>query len=202
MKTIEPDRDLTTQKRDFHNITLVGFMGTGKTTVGRLLEQRLGFKFIDTDQIIEESIGKTIAQIFESEGEPTFRSYEMQVVQQLNEKRKTIIATGGGLVLNVSNLHSLKKHSLVVCLWASPRKIWERVHNQIHRPLLEKPGAKEKVKQIARIEELLEIRKSVYREADLLVDTDNRDVQKVAATIIIQFNAKRTASERYRPYRP
>lgn len=182
------------KQRNIQNITLVGFMGTGKTTIGRSLQQRLGCDFIDTDQLIEERTKKTIAEIFEKEGEPVFRAYEMQIVESLSQiRRATIIATGGGLILNISNLYSLKNHSLVVCLWASSETIWERVHNQIHRPLLEKPGAKEKAKQINRIEELLEIRQSVYRQADILMDTGHLSVREVTRRILTRYRQAQPA---------
>src|SRR5882672_11477387 len=111
-------------------------MGTGKSAVGRLVADILHFTFLDTDTVIEAWAGKSIVDIFEQEGEPAFREWERKIVEELTRRRKTVIATGGGLPANDANLASLKTHALVVCLWASPEKIWQRVRGQKHRPLL------------------------------------------------------------------
>ena len=102
-----------TTARQIKNITLIGFMGTGKTTVGRLVAEQLKFEFLDTDALIEERSGKKIADIFAQNGEPAFRELEAQLVEELNTRTKTIISTGGGLPTNPANLVSLKKHSLI-----------------------------------------------------------------------------------------
>ena len=106
------------------NLALIGFMGTGKTTVGRLVAEQLGFEFLDTDEFIQARTGRTIADIFAKEGESAFRALERQMVQELSSREKTVISTGGGLPTNPENLAALKSFALVVCLWASPEKIW------------------------------------------------------------------------------
>ena len=118
------------------NLALIGFMGAGKTSVGRLVADQLHFDYLDSDELIQSRTGRSIAEIFKTDGEPAFRALESQMVGELTSRTKTVIATGGGLPLNPANLASLKTHALVVCLWASPEKIWERVRNQTHRPLL------------------------------------------------------------------
>src|SRR5271167_4649210 len=118
------------------NIALIGFMGTGKTSVGRLVADQLHFDYLDTDELIQAQTGRSITDIFAKDGEPAFRALEEKVVAELASRAKTVIATGGGLPVNPKNLASLKSHSLVVCLWSSPDKIWERVRHQGHRPLL------------------------------------------------------------------
>src|SRR5580658_6492874 len=118
------------------NIALIGFMGTGKTSVGRLVAEQLDFAYLDTDEMIQSATGKTIAEIFSNNGEPVFRALEEKTVEELAGKTRTVICAGGGLPINPHNLASLKTHALVVCLWASPERIWERVRNQSHRPLL------------------------------------------------------------------
>ena len=110
--------------RHIVNLALIGFMGTGKTSVGRLIAEQLNFDFIDTDEIILASTGRSIADIFAKDGEPAFRALEQKVVAELTTRAKTVISTGGGLPADPANLASLKNHSLVVCLWSSPEKIW------------------------------------------------------------------------------
>ena len=125
-----------TGTRPIHNLALIGFMGTGKSSVGRLAASLLHFTFLDTDHVIEARAGRSIAEIFQQEGEPAFRDWERRVVEELTRRTKTVISTGGGLPLNEANLVSLKTHALVVCLWASPETVYERVRGAEHRPLL------------------------------------------------------------------
>jgi len=163
------------------NIALIGFMGTGKTSVGRLVADQLRFEYLDTDDLIQTQTGRTITDIFAKDGEPAFRALEQKVVEELASRVKTVIATGGGLPVNPKNLASLKTHALVVSLWSSPGKIWERVRHQSHRPLLhdENPEAK--------IRELLAAREPFYKQADVLLNTDLRSVREVAQQVVHQF---------------
>jgi shikimate kinase len=163
------------------NLALIGFMGTGKTSVGRLVADQLGFEFLDTDELIQIRAGRTIADIFAKEGEPAFRQLERQVVQELSNREKTVIATGGGLPTNAENLAALKSFALVICLWASAEKIWERVRNQSHRPLLHDADPQKKIR------DLLAVRKPFYHQADVLINTDLRSVREAAQQIALQF---------------
>jgi shikimate kinase len=172
--------------RQIHNLTLIGFMGTGKTTVGRLVASRLHFGFIDTDHLIELRAGKAIPKIFEEDGELKFREYEKEVVKELAEFKKMVIATGGGLGANQENIDSLKAHSLVVCLCASVPTIYSRVKLQTYRPLLCTPDP------MAKIKELLTVRGPVYRQADVLISTDMRSVREVAQQVIFHFRLFRS----------
>src|SRR2546428_13571189 len=122
--------------RLFQNLALVGFMGAGKTAVGRLVADRLRFDFVDTDGLIEARAKKTISDLFAQEGESRFREYEQQLMGEIGHLHKTVIATGGGIGANPMHLANLKEHALVVCLWASPETIWERVCKLTNRPLL------------------------------------------------------------------
>jgi shikimate kinase len=167
--------------RHLANITLIGFMGTGKTSVGRLVADQLRFEYLDTDEIIQSGTGRSITDIFETDGEPTFRLLEQQVVKDLAGRKQTVIATGGGLPVNPENLVSLKAHSLVVCLWSSPEKIWERVRHQSHRPLLHDGHPQ------AKIRELLAAREPFYKQADVLLNTDLRSLREVAQQVVHQF---------------
>src|SRR5215813_5930036 len=121
--------------RSIQNLSLVGFMGTGKSSVGRLAADMLHFTFLDTDHVIESWAAKSITDIFQQDGEPAFRQWESRIVADLTRRTRTVIATGGGLPTVEGNLASLKSHALVVCLWASPEVIWERVRGHTHRPL-------------------------------------------------------------------
>jgi len=163
------------------NLALIGFMGTGKTSVGRLLAEQLRFEFLDTDELIQSRTGRTINDIFAQDGEPAFRELERQVVDELATRQQTVISTGGGLPTQPENLTKLKQHALVVCLWTAPEKIWERVKNQSHRPLLHAADPQQKIR------DLLAARAPFYRQADVLVNTDQRSAREVAQQIAFQF---------------
>ena len=168
-------------ERTFDNIALIGFMGTGKSSVGHVIAARLNFQFVDTDDLIEAKAGKGIPEIFDEEGEAGFRERERAILDDLQGYRDTVIATGGGLPLFGDNLAHLQRVAFVCCLWAGAEVIWERVRHQDHRPLLQVPSPKE------RIEAMLEERKGAYKRADLLVSTEHRSVKEVAQQIILQY---------------
>jgi shikimate kinase len=163
------------------NVALIGFMGTGKTSVGRHVAEQLGFDFLDTDELIQTRTGRSITDIFAKDGEPAFRELERQVVRELSAHERTVIATGGGLPTNAENLAALKSFAIVICLWASPEKIWERVKNQSHRPLLHDADPQKKIR------ELLAVREPFYKQADVLINTDLRSVREAAQQITLQF---------------
>jgi shikimate kinase len=169
--------------REIQNLCLGGFMGTGKSTIGRLVAEQLRFEFVDTDEWIEAESGQTVTQIFERQGEAAFRAWEKRAVAEMETKKGAVIATGGGLAANPDNLASLKKHSLVVCLWASPETVFERVKDQTHRPLLQSPDPLQKIR------DLLATRMPAYRQADVLVSTENRLPREIAFLIAQQFRA-------------
>jgi shikimate kinase len=178
---VMPQRIVST--RPVHNIALIGFMGTGKSTVGRMVAEMLHFTFLDTDHVIEARAGRSVADIFAHDGEAVFREWERRIVEELTRRTKTVIATGGGLPANEANLASLKTHALVVCLWASPETIWERVRGHQHRPLLKDPDPQQ------RIRDLLAVRAPFYRQADVLLSAGMRPAREVAAQIAHQFRA-------------
>lgn len=171
--------------RPITNIALIGFMGTGKSSVGRILAQFLRFDFIDTDALLEARAGRTVAEIFSQEGESRFRELEREIVGELAKKTATVIATGGGLGAEPANVAQLKTHALVACLWASPELIFERVHRQTHRPLLATPDP------LSRIRELLSQREQAYKLADILISTEFRSPREVAQHVLHEFESAR-----------
>jgi shikimate kinase len=167
--------------RHIANIALIGFMGAGKSSVGHLVAEQLRFDYLDTDEMIQSRAGRTITEIFATDGEPAFRRMESELVNELASRTKTVIATGGGLPINPQNLAGLKSYALVVCLWASPEAIWERVKHQTHRPLLHDPDPQQKIR------DLLARREPFYKLADVLVNTELRSVREVAQHVVHQF---------------
>jgi shikimate kinase len=174
-----------TGRHQLHNLALIGFMGTGKSSVGRRAASVLGYDFVDTDDLIEERVGKPITQIFQEGGENSFRELEQQLVSEMSSWKRKVIATGGGLVTHSDNLVRLKTHALVVCLWASAEAIWQRVRNQAHRPLLSGPDP------TGTITNLLDQRRPFYRQADVLVNTDTRSLHEVTQQVVHQFQVAR-----------
>ena len=170
-----------TAGRNIVNLALIGFMGTGKSSVGHMIADQLRFEFLDTDHLIEKRTGRTISDIFAQNGEPAFRALECQLVEELASRKQTVIATGGGLPVNPANLDSLKQHALVVCLWSSPEKIFERVREQSHRPLLHDSDP------LAKIRFLLAAREPFYRQADVLINSEFRSIREVAQQVILQY---------------
>jgi shikimate kinase len=174
--------------RIIRNLALVGFMGAGKSTVGRLVARQLGMEFLDTDEAIEARTGRNIAAIFASEGEAVFRAMERGLIEGLRDAEGVVLSTGGGLVCQPGNMDCLKTVGLVVCLWATPETIWERVHHQTHRPLLQVADPR------AEIERLLAIREPFYRQADVLINSGLRSLREVAAQVSHHFVEARRAS--------
>jgi shikimate kinase len=167
--------------RAISNLALIGFMGTGKSSIGRLVADRLQFDFVDTDAWIEARAGKSISRLFAEDGEAAFRQHEQAVVEGLAARQRLIIATGGGLGANPAHLESLRSHAWIVCLCASAEVIWQRTRHHDHRPLLQTP------EPLQRIRELLAQRKPVYGQADLLVSTEFRSAFEVAQFLVKQF---------------
>ena len=162
-------------------------MGAGKSAVGQLVAGQLHFTFLDTDHVIEARAGKCISDIFAQDGEPAFRQWEQRIVGELETRQRTVISTGGGLPARAENLASLKTHALVICLWASPEVLWQRVRGQTHRPLLKDPDP------LAKMRQLLTSREPWYRQADVLINTERRSVREVAQHVVHQFQIARSA---------
>ena len=167
--------------RHIQNLALVGFMGVGKSTVGRHLANELEFEFVDTDEIIEERTGMPISEIFAKHGEAAFRDLERKLIEEMKEWHGKVIATGGGLVAQPGNLDALKESALVVCLWAGPDTIHNRTKHQSHRPILQTEDPE------AKIRELLAEREPFYKQADLLISTELRPVREIAGNVAHHF---------------
>jgi len=148
------------------NIILIGFMGSGKTEVGRLLAKDLKLKYVDTDALIEAEQHRSINEIFEKNGEPAFREMESKMIEALKGKKGRVISTGGGIILRPENVKKLKKLGTLVLLWADPETVHKRVRDTGDRPLLNVADP------LAKIREILSFREPIYRSvADFAVDT-------------------------------
>lgn len=161
------------------NVILIGFMGTGKSAVGRALADTLGYDFVDCDEWIEKRAGKRVSQIFDEDGEPEFRRIESEVIADLPKLKRTVVATGGGAPLRPENMAAMKRAGLVICLTASPEEIYQRVKHDTSRPLLAEAGDLRR-----RIKELLAQRKSAYEKADVVLDTTLQSEEEVAQQCI------------------
>lgn len=161
------------------NIILTGFMGSGKTTIGKELTGLTGLSLMDTDSLIEERLKTRISDIFAKEGEPYFRKCETDLIKQLiAEDAKGIISTGGGMIITPGNDELLKKLGVIIYLKASKETIVKRLQGDDTRPLLA-GGLSEKA------EKLLEYRAPIYeRCADILIDTDDMEPEKIAEIIL------------------
>jgi len=159
------------------NIVLVGFMGTGKTSIGKRLATRLRMRYVDTDDIIERDSGRCISDIFSEDGEETFRELESEAVRKVSKLNNHIISTGGGVVLKETNMAELKRNGTVFCLTATPEEIYRRVQHQSHRPLLQTPDP------LAKIKSMLEDRHPYYVKADYMVETTGCSFEAVMAYI-------------------
>lgn len=160
------------------NMILVGFMGTGKTAVGKALARRLKMKFVDMDDLIEEREGMKISDIFASKGEPYFRKVEKETVKEVAAQSDLVIAAGGGAVVDEDNVKNLKSNGIMVCLTATADKILERTKGHTHRPLLNVSDPREK------ISELLAKRAEYYARADYRIDTTALSIDEVVNNIM------------------
>ena len=167
------------------NIILIGFRGTGKTTIGKMLAQRLGKEFVDADEYLEQKEGKTVKDIFAEGGEKLFREIETQIIAELCLLDNRVVATGGGAILREENVKTLKKSGIIILLEADVDTIYKRIHKGAmtdqRRPSLTNRGAYEE------IEYLLEYRRPLYdRTADFVISTTSMS-EIAAANKIITF---------------
>ena len=164
------------------NLYLVGFMGTGKTTVGRTAAMRLGFAFLDSDHEIERQQRRTVAQIFADEGEAAFRVMERAFIEGGHPSTKQVVSCGGGLVVQPGMLQLLKNRGVVICLHASVETILRRTSGSRHRPLLDAPDPLE------RIRTLYAQREPIYRQAGCVILTDGRPQSDVVQHVLRSYH--------------
>ncbi len=160
------------------NLFLIGLMGAGKTTVGKILARRLHWPFYDSDHEIESRTGVKIPTIFEIEGEGGFRNREVEIIAELVDLPDIVLATGGGAVLRQENRDALKRHGTVIYLRANVDDLYERTRHDRNRPLLQTENPK------ARLQALFEQRDPIYRElADIVVDTSRQSVNSLVSQL-------------------
>jgi shikimate kinase len=160
------------------NLYFVGFMGTGKTTIGRAVSQRLGFELLDSDHEIERTTGKTIPQIFEQDGEPAFRRMEREFVDHGHPAERCVVACGGGLVVQPGMLPLLKSKGVIMCLHASLETILKRTQGNRNRPLINVDDPME------RLRSLYQQREPIYRQAGTVILTDGRPLNDIVAHVM------------------
>lgn len=163
-------------------IACVGLPGSGKSTVGRQLARRLGLRFIDSDQVIEQRIGCSIREFFEREGEESFRDLEQLVIDELTQGESCVLSSGGGAVLRPLNRQHLRERTQVVYLHSSPEEVFRRLRHDQSRPLLQVADP------LARLRDLYSARDPLYREtAHFVIETGRPSVASLVNMIIMQL---------------
>ncbi len=160
------------------NLVLVGFMGTGKTEVGKVVSEQMGRTLVDIDDHIIRACRMTVNEIFKTCGEDLFREIESGMIKRFSRIEGLIISTGGGSLLRMENVHNLKRTGLLICLAASPEEIVRRIADDRHRPLLAVPD------RIGAVREMMEKRSQSYRLSDFTLDTDGKSVSAVVREVL------------------
>lgn len=163
------------------NIVLIGFMGTGKTSLGKLLARKLDYQFLDTDQLIEAESGLKIREIFQRYGEAHFRQLEADLARKLGNTTAKVISTGGGFPLKPENIQQLRSNGFIVLLQATPKVIYHRVSGDESRPLLKNPDP------LGTIGRLLAERQRFYEKADFVLNTDEGDLDQLCETLLAEW---------------
>lgn len=161
-----------------NNLYLVGFMGTGKSTVGRQVARQLGFEFLDSDHEIERAQGKPVSRIFAEQGEPSFRAMERAFIEEGHPRQRCVVSCGGGLVVPPGMLELLRSRGVIICLHAPIETILQRTMQATHRPLLEVENREQ------RLRELFAQRESLYRRTGTMVLTDKRPLREIVAHVL------------------
>jgi shikimate kinase len=167
-----------------NNIYLVGFMGTGKSSVARELAKRRKWQFLDLDELIQLKEKRTVSDIFAKDGESYFRRVEKRVLKEVSSQKKFIVACGGGVVIDPENIRVMKETGLVICLAAAPEIILKRTSGYMHRPLLNVVSPKKQV------EFLLKLRAPYYAQAHKTIDTSKISIKEVVDRVLKFILAK------------
>ncbi len=162
-------------------VYLVGFMGSGKSTVGRLVARRLGWEFVDMDGLIEEREGRTVGEIFAAEGEKGFRRKEKALLGEIAAGERLVVATGGGVVLDEDNRLTMRRSGVSVYLRTPSTVVWSRIRDEGGRPLLEVENPYE------RVCELMRERQHLYELSDYVVDTEGLPPDEVADRVLYKL---------------
>lgn len=163
------------------NVVITGFMGTGKSSVGRMVAERLGMRFVDMDEVIEAREGMPITDMFARYGEGAFRAVETALAGELGAREGLVIATGGGTMMSPENRTALGENGLIVCLTCAAEEILRRLGGDATRPMLAAPDKGE------RLRELLAARMPVYERLPVVLDTTRRSVAEVAEVIVSTY---------------
>ncbi len=164
---------------NFENLSLIGFMGAGKSTIGKILAEKLGLLFIDIDKVIELKEKRSIPEIFKTSGENYFRDIESEVIKKLYDNKNCVFACGGGAIIRGENFNVIRAKSKIIYLKVSPREIIKRIGESKNRPLL---NSKDKE---SRIINLLNKRKNIYENrADIIIDTGMKTKTEVINEIM------------------
>ena len=169
------------------NIVLIGFMGTGKTTVGQQISKELWMPMVDTDTMVEVDNQMIIGEIFDRYGEDYFRNLETAAVRKVSKFKSHVISTGGGVVLRFENLNLLQENGLLFCLRATPEEIFERIKDESRRPLLKDPDPPNKIRQ------LLQARRAHYQRIEHQIETTNLSIEEVTNQIIGIYQSARSS---------
>ncbi|MDO8643453.1 MAG: shikimate kinase [bacterium] len=172
---------MTSSQKTPSRIILIGFMTSGKTTVGQALAKELSYRFLDTDQMIEKDLGKSVLEIFEEEGESFWREQEKIWLKEALKEEKVVVATGGGIILDEENRRLIAEKGTIVSLKADPAVIHERIRILGRRPLLKGTN------QLAKIEKLFQERAPYYEKADIILNTSKSQVSEIVQEIIKQL---------------
>ncbi len=164
-------------REKLRGIIITGFMGTGKTAVGKSLSRRLGMEFVDLDDEIEVEAGMGITEIFSQVGESGFRDVEKRTLRKVLKIPGRVVSTGGGTVLAPENLSLMKTYGMVICLWAKPEVVLKRLERNEDRPLLKEED------RLTIITKLMDERRSQYRFAGRAIITDDRSVEDISTEI-------------------
>ena len=159
-------------------IYLTGFMTSGKSTIGPILANTIGWNFFDLDELIEKSAGKKIVEIFEESGEKYFRDLESKILNNISSEKKAVISLGGGTIFNQDNYFLIRETGKLIYLKTSPQAIYLRIKNKINRPLFRELVLNETPQEemLELIDEMLNKRSPLYEKSDIVMDTDSQSV--------------------------